>query len=45
MRDVDGIKYFTAKQVKLIRRQAREQAEIDEKKGKVTDWDQGMDGD
>ena len=44
MRDVDGIKYFNAKQIKLIRREARGQPEIDEKKGKVN-WDQGMDGD
>jgi len=36
MRNVDGIKYFNAKQIKLIRRQARDQAEIDERKGKVT---------
>jgi site-specific recombinase XerD len=36
MRDVDGIKYFNAKQIKLIRREARGQPEIDEKKGKVT---------
>ncbi len=36
MRNVDGIKYFNAKQIKLIRREARDQAEIDERKGKVT---------
>jgi len=36
MRNIDGIKYFNAKQIKLIRRQVRDQAEIDEKKGKVT---------
>jgi integrase/recombinase XerD len=36
MRNVDGIKHFNAKQVKLIRRQARDQAELDEQKGKVT---------
>ena len=36
MRSVDGVKYFNAQQIKLLRRTARDQAEIDEKKGKVT---------
>jgi integrase/recombinase XerD len=36
VRNVDGIKYFNAKQVKLIRRQARDEAELDDQKGKIT---------
>jgi site-specific recombinase XerD len=36
VKSVDGVKYFNAQQIKLLRRTARDQAEIDEKKGKVT---------
>ena len=36
VRSVDGIKYFNAKQIKMLRRAVREQAELDEKKGLVT---------
>ena len=36
IRNVDGVKYFNEKQIKLLRRTAREQAEIDEQKGNVT---------
>jgi site-specific recombinase XerD len=36
IKNVDGIKYFNEKQIKLLRRTAREQAEIDEQKGNVT---------
>jgi integrase/recombinase XerD len=35
-RNTDGIKYFNAKQIKLLRRTAREEAEIDTQKDKVT---------
>jgi integrase/recombinase XerD len=34
--NVDGIKYFTQQQIKLLRRTARDQAELDRSKGKVT---------
>ncbi len=36
IKSVDGVKYFNEKQIKLLRRTAREQAEIDEQKGNVT---------
>jgi site-specific recombinase XerD len=36
VRSVDGIKYFNAKQIKMLRRAVREQAELDEKKGLIT---------
>lgn len=36
IKNVDGIKYFNEKQIKLLRRTAREQAELDEKKSNVT---------
>jgi integrase/recombinase XerD len=36
IRNVDGIKYFNALQIKMIRRRVRDQADIDEKKGNVT---------
>ena len=36
IKSVDGIKYFSAKQIKMIRRAVRDQAEIDEKKGLIT---------
>ena len=36
IKNVDGIKYFNEKQIKLLRRAAREQAEIDEQRGNVT---------
>jgi site-specific recombinase XerD len=36
IKSVDGIKYFNEKQIKLLRRTAREQAELDEQKGNVT---------
>jgi site-specific recombinase XerD len=36
IRSVDGIKYFNEKQIKMIRRAVRDQAEIDIKKGQVT---------
>jgi site-specific recombinase XerD len=35
-RNVDGVKYFTAQQVKAIRRAARDAAALDNKKGNVT---------
>jgi len=34
--NVDGVKYFTGQQIKLLRRTARDQAELDRSKGKVT---------
>ena len=36
IRSVDGIKYFNEKQIKMIRRAVRDQADIDIKKGQVT---------
>ncbi len=36
MKNIDGINYFNSKQIKLLRRQARYQAEFDEQKGKIT---------
>jgi site-specific recombinase XerD len=36
IKSVDGIKYFNAKQIKMIRRAVRDQAEIDEQKGQIT---------
>lgn len=36
IRNVDGIKYFTEKQIKALRRTVRDQAVLDKKKGKVT---------
>jgi integrase/recombinase XerD len=35
-RNVDGIEYFSPSQIKLIRRTARDQAELDHEKGNVT---------
>lgn len=35
-RSIDGVKYFNEKQIKMIRRAVRDQAEIDERKGNVT---------
>jgi site-specific recombinase XerD len=34
--NIDGIKYFNAQQIKMIRRRVRDQAEIDHKKGNIT---------
>jgi integrase/recombinase XerD len=36
IKNIDGFKYFTEKQVKMIRRTVRDQAELDHGKGKVT---------
>ena len=36
VKNVDGIKYFNEKQIKLLRRTVRDQAELDIQKGKVT---------
>jgi site-specific recombinase XerD len=36
IKSVDGVKYFNEKQIKLLRRTARDQAELDANKGKVT---------
>ncbi len=36
IKNVDGVKYFNEKQIKLLRRTVRDQAEIDVQKGKVT---------
>jgi len=36
VKNIDGIKYFTEKQIKLIRRTVRNKAEMDQQKGKVT---------
>ena len=36
VRCVDRVKYFNEKQIKLLRRTAREQAELDEQRGNVT---------
>jgi site-specific recombinase XerD len=41
IRRVDGVKYFNYEQIRLLRRTARDQAELDSQKGKVTgirDW-------
>ncbi len=35
-RTTDTIKYFSRNQIKLLRRTAREQAELDTQKGKIT---------
>ena len=35
-RCVDGIKYFSHEQIQLLRRKARDQAELDLQKGKIT---------
>jgi integrase/recombinase XerD len=35
-RKIDGIKYFNRNQIRLLRRAAREQAELDIQKGKIT---------
>jgi integrase/recombinase XerD len=36
IKNVDGVKYFNEKQIKLLRRTARDQSELDGQKGKVT---------
>ena len=36
VRNVDGIKYFTEKQIKMLRRMVRDQAVLDKKKKMVT---------
>ena len=36
VRNIDGVKYFSEKQIKMIRRAVRNHAEIDEKKKNVT---------
>ena len=36
VKNIDGVKYFNEKQIKMLRRAVRDQAEIDEKKGNVT---------
>jgi site-specific recombinase XerD len=36
VKNIDGVKYFNGKQIKMIRRAVREQAEIDEKRKNVT---------
>ena len=36
IRNVDGVKYFNEKQIKLLRRNVRDQAEIDIKKDNKT---------
>lgn len=36
IKNVDGIKYFNDKQIKLLRRTVRDEAELDAQKGKVT---------
>jgi site-specific recombinase XerD len=36
IKNVDGIKYFSAQQVKILRRRVRDQAELDSQKGNVT---------
>ena len=36
IRNIDGIKYFTEKQIKALRKAARDQADLDKEKGKVT---------
>ena len=36
VKNIDGVKYFNEKQIKMLRRAVRDQAEIDEQKGNVT---------
>jgi len=36
IKNVDGVKYFNEKQIKLLRRTVRDRAELDAQKGKVT---------
>jgi len=36
IKNIDGIKYFSERQIKLLRRTVRDQAELDAQKGKVT---------
>lgn len=36
VQNIDGVKYFNASQIKLLRRTARDRAELDRQKGKVT---------
>ena len=36
IKSIDGIKYYNEKQIKLLRRTVRDQAEIDMQKGKLT---------
>jgi integrase/recombinase XerD len=36
VKNIDGVKYFSEKQIKMIRRAVRDQAELDEKKKNVT---------
>jgi len=36
IKNIDGVKYFSPNQIKLLRRTVRDQAEIDSKKGNVT---------
>ena len=36
IKNIDGIKYFTSKQINLLRRTARDQADLDRQKGKIT---------
>ena len=36
IKSVDGIKYFSAQQVKMLRRRVRDKAELDAKKGNTT---------
>ncbi len=35
-RKIDSLKYFNSSQIKLLRRTARDQAELDSKRGKIT---------
>lgn len=36
IKNIDGIKYFTEQQIKLLRRSVRERADLDQAKGRVT---------
>ena len=36
VKNIDGVKYFNEKQIKLLRRTVRDEAEIDTKKGNIT---------
>ncbi len=36
IKNVDGIKYFSAQQIKMLRRRVRDKAELDQQKGNVT---------
>jgi len=36
IKNMDGIKYFTEQQIKMLRRSVREHAELDQTKGKIT---------